>query len=282
MRTKSCSSCVRNSPRCSRSMARAAATKSRYVLRISSTLAQRLPSEGPTPFGEQTLLPTTGPPKAAETMAGPSSVLKSAANTQKTTSGTSKPSKVAPNKLVRTDAQSQTLDALFPVTSRASTSKARNGTVPATGEGVDAAASDGDEARPSKVRRSDHDPAFAARLAADQAAQARARVRIAQSECALTSVKQLRKEVIEARHEGARGFLLPPCGAQTRRDFELIMRHTRLGRYHQGTHLCWDRRHGSVPVHVATSDQAVPGPTRCRRVRPFGSSPERALLCQSC
>lgn len=28
-------------------------------------------------------------------------------------------------------------------------------------------------------------------------------MRIAQSECALTSVRQLRKEVIEARHEGA-------------------------------------------------------------------------------
>ena len=151
-------------------------------------------------------MPTTGPPKAAETMAGPSSVSKSTANTQKTTSGASKPSKVAPNKLVRTDAQSQTLDALFPVTSRASTSKLRNGTVLQAGEGTE---SDGDETRPSKVRRSDHDPAFAARLAADQAARARARVRIAQSECALTSVKQLRKEVIEARHEGARCFPLP-------------------------------------------------------------------------
>lgn len=147
----------------------------------------------------QTLLPTTGPPKAAETMARPSDASKNVAGTQKTKSGASKPSKVAPNKLVRTDAQSQTLDALLPVTSRASTSKFGNGTVPTAGEGIE---SDGDEARPSKVRRSDHDPAFAARLAADQAAQARARVRIAQSECALTSVKQLRKEVIEARHEG--------------------------------------------------------------------------------
>ncbi|GAA5876805.1 hypothetical protein JCM3774_003478 [Rhodotorula dairenensis] len=149
----------------------------------------------------QTLLPTAGPPKAAETMAGPSNTSRAAAGASATTLGASKPSKIAPNKLVRTDAQSQTLDALFPVTSRAGSSKQRVGASETLEEG--AATSDREsETRPSKVRKSDHDPAFAARLAADQAAQARARVRIAQSECALTSVKQLRKEVIEARHEG--------------------------------------------------------------------------------
>lgn len=103
---------------------------------------------------------------------------------------------------MRTDAQSQTLDALFPVTSRAGPSKERV-EAEISEEGAGAAAPDRDETRASKVRKSDHEPAFAARLAADQAAQAaRARVRIAQSECALTSVKQLRKEVLEARHEG--------------------------------------------------------------------------------
>ncbi|TKA52333.1 hypothetical protein B0A53_04801 [Rhodotorula sp. CCFEE 5036] len=177
------------------------ADEDEVVQLVCQKLAEVLEKHGESrSYKVQTLLPTTGPPKAAETMAGPSSVSKSTASTQKATSGgASKPSKVAPNKLVRTDAQSQTLDALFPVTSRAGTSKLRHGTVLKAGEGTE---SDGDEARPSKVRRSDHDPAFAARLAADQAAQARARVRIAQSECALTSVKQLRKEVIEARHEG--------------------------------------------------------------------------------
>lgn len=114
------------------------------------------------------------------------------------TSGSSKVAKVAPNKLVRTDAQSQTLDALFPAAPK------RDKKAPASGErGTDGRASDEDDGdRPTKVRKSDHDPAFAQRLAADQTAQNRARIRIAQSECALTSVKQLRKEVIEARHEG--------------------------------------------------------------------------------
>ncbi|KPV72610.1 uncharacterized protein RHOBADRAFT_29774 [Rhodotorula graminis WP1] len=80
-------------------------------------------------------------------------------------SSSSKPSKVAPNKLVRTDAQSQTLDGLFP-------------TIPSA----------------SKLRK--------ATTTSGATAHRSARVRIAQSECALTSVKQLRKEVLEARHQG--------------------------------------------------------------------------------
>jgi len=143
----------------------------------------------------QTLLPAGGTPKASR----PTSTSTPTASTSRRQSGASSStskSKIAPNKLVRTDAQSQTLDALFPALP--STSKTRN-VVDADAEG------DGTESdRPSKKRKSDHDPAFAAQLAAEQAAAQRsARVRIAQSECALTSVKQLRKEVLEARHKGA-------------------------------------------------------------------------------
>lgn len=156
----------------------------------------------------QTLLPTAGPPKAAQTMSGTSSSSVPNPTPVRQGSGSSKMPKVAPNKLVRTDAQSQTLDALFP---SAPKRPQRNRSSDLQADDEDADAADGanghaEEERPTKMRKSDHDPAFAARLAADQAAQTRARIRIAQSECALTSVKQLRKEVIEARHEGG----LPP------------------------------------------------------------------------
>lgn len=211
-------------------------------------------------------------------MARPSDASKNVAGTQKTKSGASKPSKVAPNKLVRTDAQSQTLDALFPVTSRASTSTLGNGTVPTAGEGIE---SDGDEARPSKFRRSDHDPAFAARLAADQAAQARARVRIAQSECALTSVKQLRKEVIEARHEGAHCFPLAlRCGnsVEWRADLVTPQAWTRSSRdtslLGSSTRFCASRCCNIRPS--CTSSNTLPS-----RVFHSPSSPERALLMLS-
>ncbi|BGP42915.1 DNA mismatch repair protein Mlh1 [Rhodotorula kratochvilovae] len=164
---------------------------------VCEKLAERLASQGESrSFKVQTLLPAGGTPKPARTMSGSSSATPaaSASRKQSVPSTSTKPAKkVAPNKLVRTDAQSQTLDALFPTLPSASTSKARA----ATGEEDEEGADD----RPSKKRKSDHDPAFAAQLAAEEAAAQRsARVRIAQSECALTSVRQLRKEVLEARH----------------------------------------------------------------------------------
>ncbi|POY75927.1 hypothetical protein BMF94_1011 [Rhodotorula taiwanensis] len=165
---------------------------------VCEELAKVLEKQGESRnYKVQTLLPTNGPPKAAQTMSGNAAGAAVAPTPSRQTSGSSKVAKVAPNKLVRTDAQSQTLDALFPAAPK------RDKKAPASGErGTDGRASDEDDGdRPTKVRKSDHDPAFAQRLAADQTAQNRARIRIAQSECALTSVKQLRKEVIEARHE---------------------------------------------------------------------------------
>ncbi|BGP57805.1 DNA mismatch repair protein Mlh1 [Rhodotorula sphaerocarpa] len=172
---------------------------------VCEELAKVLEKQGQSrSYKVQTLLPTAGPPKAAQTMSGTSSSSVPNPTPVRQGSGSSKMPKVAPNKLVRTDAQSQTLDALFP---SAPKRPQRNRSSDLQADDEDADAADGanghaEEERPTKMRKSDHDPAFAARLAADQAAQTRARIRIAQSECALTSVKQLRKEVIEARHEG--------------------------------------------------------------------------------
>lgn len=168
----------------------------------------------------QTLLPAGGTPRAP----GPSSTTTPVTSTARKQAGSSssKPSKVAPNKLVRTDAQSQTLDALFPTLPSAS--KLRNATADPANS-TDAAGADDRDAddRPSKKRKSNHDPAFAAQLAADQStAQRSARVRIAQSECALTSVKQLRKEVLEARHQGASSSLVDSSAVRLDRDVDSL------------------------------------------------------------
>ncbi|GAA5836737.1 hypothetical protein JCM9279_007643 [Rhodotorula babjevae] len=168
---------------------------------VCERLADVLASQGASrSFKVQTLLPAGGTPRAPR----PSSTTTPTASTARKQAGSSssKPSKVAPNKLVRTDAQSQTLDALFPTLPSAS--KLRKTIVDPDDSTDDAGADDRDaDDRPSKKRKSDHDPAFAAQLVAEQStAQRSARVRIAQSECALTSVKQLRKEVLEARHQG--------------------------------------------------------------------------------
>ncbi|BGP34824.1 DNA mismatch repair protein Mlh1 [Rhodotorula toruloides] len=163
---------------------------------VCENLAEVLEKQGESrSYKVQTLLPTSGTPTAARTLAGSSATATPAASTSRkpSTSSSSKPAKVAPNKLVRTDAQSRTLDAMFPTLPAASTSGAGSKT---------REAADDDDDRPSKKSKSDHDPAFATQLAAEQAAQKSARVRVAQSECALTSVRQLRKEVVEARHEG--------------------------------------------------------------------------------
>ncbi|GAA6049587.1 hypothetical protein NBRC10513_005927 [Rhodotorula toruloides] len=162
---------------------------------VCEKLAEVLEKQGESrSYKVQTLLPTSGTPTAPRTLAGSSATATPAASTSRkpSTSSSTKPAKVAPNKLVRTDAQSQTLDAMFPTLPTTSTIRAGD----KTREAAD------DQDRSSKKRKSDHNPAFASQLAAEQAAQKSARVRIAQSECALTSVRQLRKEVVEARHEG--------------------------------------------------------------------------------
>ncbi|GEM10824.1 DNA mismatch repair protein MLH1 [Rhodotorula toruloides] len=167
---------------------------------VCEKLAEVLEKQGESrSYKVQTLLPTTGTPTAARTLAGSSVTATPAASTSRkpSTSSSTKPIKVAPNKLVRTDAQSQTLDAMFPTMPAPSTSRAGGKT-----RDADPATNGDEDDRPSKKRKSDHDPAFATQLAAEQAAQKSARVRIEQSECALTSVRQLRKEVVEARHEG--------------------------------------------------------------------------------
>ncbi|GAA5921005.1 hypothetical protein JCM3775_004044 [Rhodotorula graminis] len=168
---------------------------------VCERLADVLASQGDSrSFKVQTLLPSGGTPKAPR----PSSTTTPTTSTARKPAGSSssKPSKVAPNKLVRTDAQSQTLDGLFPTIPSASKLRKATTTSGVLDDGADADDRDADD-RASKKRKSDHDPAFAAQLAADQATAHRsARVRIAQSECALTSVKQLRKEVLEARHQG--------------------------------------------------------------------------------
>ncbi|BGO94970.1 hypothetical protein NBRC10512_003870 [Rhodotorula toruloides] len=162
---------------------------------VCEKLAEVLEKQGESrSYKVQTLLPTNGTPTAARTLAGSAATATPAASSSRkpSTGSSTKPAKVAPNKLVRTDAQSQTLDAMFPTLPASSNSR--------TGDKTREAADDDD--RPSKKRKSDHDPAFATQLAVQQAKQKSARVRIAQSECALTSVRQLRKEVVEARHEG--------------------------------------------------------------------------------
>ncbi|BGP19480.1 DNA mismatch repair protein Mlh1 [Rhodosporidiobolus nylandii] len=171
---------------------------------VCEKLAEALQKQGESrSYKVQTLLPNATTPKPSRTQSGGSSSSTGTPAPARKTSSSSK-AKIAPNKLVRTDAQSQTLDALFPSLGSSSLSKSRSGAAAY----IDDEASEAEEegaGRPAKKRKvqSDHDPAFARQLQAEQAALARSqRVRIAQSECALTSVRQLRKEVIDGRHEG--------------------------------------------------------------------------------
>ncbi|GAA5824837.1 hypothetical protein JCM11251_005364 [Rhodosporidiobolus azoricus] len=212
------------------------------VALVCDSLAEVLEKQGESrSYKVQTLLPSTTPKPTRSGSSSTSTTNTPAPSRNASISSTSKSKpKIAPQKLVRTDAQSQTLDALFPSlgsTSSSSRSKTRRG-IPADVaqyiddeagvkrrskggkgddyssdvaeedgliEGDDEGAAEDRPSAPKKKKRthqSDHDPTFAAQLAAEQAASARsARVRIAQSECALTSVRQLRKEVVEGRHE---------------------------------------------------------------------------------
>ncbi|GAA6030858.1 hypothetical protein JCM8097_008910 [Rhodosporidiobolus ruineniae] len=206
------------------------------VALLSEKLAAALEKQGESrSYKVQTLLPSAGIPKPTRTQSGSSSNSGTPTASASTARKPAKP-KIAPNKLVRTDAQSQTLDALFPSLGSSSKSKSRSNSSRRSAASIyidDEAGVAGDDyddeddeleeeedeanergasssSRPAKKKskrqhqhQSDHDPTFARQLAAEQALQARtARVRIAQSECALTSVRQLRKKVVEERHEG--------------------------------------------------------------------------------
>lgn len=61
---------------------------------------------------------------------------------------------------------------------------------------------EGEDSRPSKRRKSDHDPDFASRLAEENKSNMASRTRIPESLCMLKSLKDLRKAVEAKCHEG--------------------------------------------------------------------------------
>ncbi|GAA5859786.1 hypothetical protein JCM5353_006355 [Sporobolomyces roseus] len=177
---------------------------------ICESLAKALESQGESrSYKVQTLLPGARTPKPSNKSRAPtstssdsdsqdpSSASSAHVSSSKPSSSSRKPPKTAPQKLVRTDAQSQTLDSMFPLLSSSASSKSRKGKEVEIREDSD---QDGEQVR--KKFKSDHDPGFAKVVAEEQARQMKlARVRISQSECALTSVKNLRSKVIEDRNE---------------------------------------------------------------------------------
>lgn len=123
----------------------------------------------------QTLLPGARPvneaPRPSCTKSAESSAAKSSVG------GGSNTRKAPPKSFVRTDHNTQTLDSMFmPVV---------------------------DEDRPSKRRKSDHEGGAVEN-------QQAVRVKIPQSETVLTSVKDLRAEVIEKNDAGERRVSFPP------------------------------------------------------------------------
>ncbi|KAL8279423.1 hypothetical protein RQP46_008235 [Phenoliferia psychrophenolica] len=150
---------------------------------VCDALAKTLEKDGGSrTFKVQTLLPGAKPPTdtpaASRTQSRTTSSSSAKPPTSTSSSSTTTARKVAPNKLVRTDQHAQTLDAFLTPTAA------------------------GDEARPSKRRKSDHDPDFATQLAQEAASGGGGgpRARIAQSECLLKSVRDLRKESIARCH----------------------------------------------------------------------------------
>ena len=107
----------------------------------------------------QTLLPCTKP------TATPAPTRTQSNQPPSRTSSTAR--KVAPNKLVRTDQNAQTLDGMFPALSRTTAT----------------------EEPKSKRRKEDHEPAFESLLASEGGV---GRTKIPQSECVLKSVRGLR------------------------------------------------------------------------------------------
>ncbi|GAA5883100.1 hypothetical protein JCM16303_006091 [Sporobolomyces ruberrimus] len=191
---------------------------------VCEALAKALEEQGESrSYKVQTLLPTSGTPRPSSKNRGASSSATPEASTSSqkpsfsssntmtsSVSSTRKPPKTAPQRLVRTDATSQTLDSMFPVISSASSTtatrkdkgKQRAPTIlDEGGDLFDEEEGEGEE-RSRKRVKSDHDPGFAKVVAEEQARQMKlARVRISQSECSLTSVRSLRNRVIEERNE---------------------------------------------------------------------------------
>ncbi|GAA5865798.1 hypothetical protein JCM1840_006251 [Sporobolomyces johnsonii] len=172
---------------------------------VCEKLAEVLEKQGESrSYKVQTLLPGTKTPKPTARAKSDSAVTsetpsQSTSRKPSTSSSSTKPAKIAPNKLVRTDAQSQTLDALFPTIPAPASSRSRKGK-----EKEISALNGEDETegeRASKRRKSDHDPEFARLLAEEETKQKASRIRLAQSDCALTSVRQLRQEVLDERNE---------------------------------------------------------------------------------
>lgn len=147
---------------------------------ICKALGRKLEkSSGSRSFTVQTLLPGAQP--IAESVTRRTASSSTSVNEAHNNNSTKSTRKVAPNKLVRTDQHAQTLDAMLHSIGPSSTSGA------------------GDDLRRSKRRKSDHDPAFASRLAAAEASKG-VRTRIPQSDCMLKSVRELRKEVVSRCH----------------------------------------------------------------------------------
>ncbi|GAA5990002.1 hypothetical protein JCM5350_002364 [Sporobolomyces pararoseus] len=195
---------------------------------VCESLAKALENQGESrSYKVQTLLPGSGTPRpsSSSNRASSSSATPEASTSHRNSSTTTstngssalssnrKPAKTAPQKLVRTDANSQTLDSMFPLLGSSSSStslstlkeKGKERAPTKYDEGGDLVV-DGEEeeSRPAKKKvRSDHEnPGFAKAVAEEQARQMKlARVRISQSECTLTSVKNLRNQVIEGRNE---------------------------------------------------------------------------------
>lgn len=150
---------------------------------VCSALGQKLEKASESrSFNVQTLLPNA--PRPVDPLRTPArqATLDQTADSPSRTPVSSAGRKTAPNKLVRTDYQAQTLDGMFPPTR------------PSSAPGED---------RPTKRRKgpSDHDPEFATLLAKESSVQAASRARIAQSDCDLTSIRELRADVIKRRHQ---------------------------------------------------------------------------------
>ncbi|GAA5969281.1 hypothetical protein JCM3765_002311 [Sporobolomyces pararoseus] len=196
---------------------------------VCESLAKALENQGESrSYKVQTLLPGSGTPRpsSSSNRASSSSATPEASTSQRPSSSTLKSgassssgrkgAKTAPQKLVRTDANSQTLDSMFPLLGSSSSStslsklkeqgKQRAPTkYEEGGELIDGEEEEAEQdGRPAKKKvRSDHEnPGFAKAVAEEQARQMKlARVRISQSECSLTSVKNLRNQIIEERNE---------------------------------------------------------------------------------
>ncbi|GAA5939100.1 uncharacterized protein JCM15063_004425 [Sporobolomyces koalae] len=174
---------------------------------ICEALAKALESQGESrSYKVQTLLPGARTPKpSTPTSIEAAGSSASADPPVASTSTLRKPTKTAPQKLVRTDANSQTLDSMFPVLSSSSSRRSDKGKERASEpEDEDVLVEDdrSGQVRPTKKFKSDHDPGLDKVVAEEKARQMLlARVRISQSDCALTSVKTLRNQVIERRNE---------------------------------------------------------------------------------